>query len=63
MCLVVLPWGDGRHGWVLVAEPHPVVVADLPGRDEQAAVIQQQPLVVWEEKKKWVYCQLRKEVD
>lgn len=41
-----LPRGDGGHGGVLVAVPHPVVVGDLPRRDERNAIISQQPLVI-----------------
>lgn len=45
-CECHLPRGDGGHGGVLVAVPHSVVVADLPGGDERRSVISQQPLAV-----------------
>lgn len=46
-----LPRGDGGHGGVLVAVPHPVVVRDLPGCGEGGAVISQQPLIIWMERR------------
>lgn len=41
-----IPGGDGGHGGVLVAEPHSVVVGDLPGGHEGGTVIRQQPLII-----------------